>query len=121
VVPDGVLDEALARVAGPVPDDQLSVVRGQMHDYCLRLQALTMTGYPRVDSVDSVGRDEHVKQAAVDAGCTAICTYDTDDFTTSPVPAWTPVELFKHIDPFRHLVESPRGGECGTYLLATRT
>lgn len=117
VVPEGVLDEALARVSGLVPDDQLSVVRGLMQDYCRRLQALTMTGYPRVDSV---GRDEHVKQAAVDAGCTAICTYDTDDFTASPVPAWTPVELFKHIDPFRHLFESPRVGECGTYLLATR-
>ncbi|MBU6147789.1 MAG: hypothetical protein KGP10_06420 [Actinomycetales bacterium] len=41
MVPDGVLDEALARVSGLVPDDQLSVVRSLMQDYCRGLQALT--------------------------------------------------------------------------------
>jgi len=56
-----------------------------------------------------------------DANCAAIWTYDEDDFTTSPVPAWTPVEWLTHIDPQRYLLEPPQVGEIGTYLLATRT
>lgn len=115
VVPDGVIGEAIDVLGRHLDPDSLTGATAALDLFLSGLGALEVSGFPvQAD-------DQHVKGAATELDCDAICTYDMDDFISFAVPAWSPRRLFKEIDFFSHSMEAPALGEEGTYLLFLRT
>jgi hypothetical protein len=115
VLPDGALRESRDVLARHVDGERRQAAYAVVDHYCREIEAIELPGYPATD------KDVHIKQAAADHDCDAICTYDTDDFLDSAVPPWSPRRLCKEVDFTRFAFEVPNVGSEGTYMLLTRT